>query len=184
MLQSIHASMLKNRSSLRIPLIVLLAVIGWIAGRYFFFLPKYETGQAAPDIEAKLLDGSAFRLADLRGRYVLLHFWGSWCGPCRRENPLIASLYARYGGEAFEVVSIAVEKDAARAYAAAQQDGINWRYQLAEATPSLRFFDAPIANAFGVKRLPYLILIDPQGYIRLVDTDLEHVEALLKRRGQ
>lgn len=166
------------------PLIVLLAAIGWMAGRYFFFLPKYQAGQAAPHIEAQLADGSTFRLADLRGRYVLLQFWGSWCGPCRRENPLIASLYARYGGERFEVVSVAIEKDAARAYAAAQQDGLNWKYQLAETTPSLRFFDAPIANAFGVKRLPYLILLDPQGYIRLVDTDLARVEALLNQHEQ
>lgn len=176
--------MSQKRSSIRIPLIVLLAIIGWLAGRHFFFLPKYHTGQAAPDIEAQLPDGSAFRLTDLRGRYVLLHFWGSWCGPCRQENPLIASLYARYGGEHFEVVSIAVEKDAARAYAAAQQDGLNWKYQLAETTPSLRFFDAPIANAFGVKRLPYLILLDPQGHIRQMDTDPKRVEVLLQKRGQ
>ena len=64
------------------------------------------TGDQAPNFKATLVDGTKFQLSDLGGHYVLLGFWGSWCGPCRRENPNLVQFYKEHKGE-ITIVSIA-----------------------------------------------------------------------------
>ena len=126
-----------------------VAVVLILAGRYIYFMPQLDSGENAPAFSATLPDGSRFQLDQLKGRYVLMHFWGSWCGPCRSENPQLVALYQRFGGEHFEIVSVGIEKDPARWERAGKQDGLNWPFQLVEITPSFRFFDSPIANQIG-----------------------------------
>ncbi len=159
---------------------ILIAVIAIVAiGRIAYFWPKYKSGESAPEFQATLPDGKGFRLSALRNKYVLLHFWGSWCGPCRVENPQLVALYKKYKGDKFDIVSVAIEKDASRWQRALTQDGLTWPYQMMEITPSLRFFDAPIANQFGVKKLPSLFLLRPGGAIILVDPSIEELQHAL-----
>ena len=85
--------------------ISLLFVLALVLGRYVYFKPSVSHGEAAPEISATLLNGSEFKLSALRGNYVLLDFWGSWCGPCRRENPSLVKLYNTFHGQSFEAAS-------------------------------------------------------------------------------
>ena len=157
-----------------------VAVVLILAGRYIYFMPRLDSGETAPAFSASLPDGSRFQLDQLKGKYVLMHFWGSWCGPCRSENPQLVALYQRFGGERFEIVSVGIEKDAARWERAIKQDGLNWPWQLVEITPSFRFFDSPIANQFSVKKLPTLFLLNPEGEIVLVDVSVEKLAQYLE----
>ena len=157
-----------------------IAIVLILAGRYIYFMPRLDSGETAPAFSATLPDGSPFQLDQLRGRYVLMHFWGSWCGPCRSENPQLVAMYQRFGGDRFEIVSVGIEKDPARWERARGQDGLNWAWQLVEITPSLRFFDSPIANQFSVKKLPTLFLLNPEGEIVLVDVSVEKLTQYLE----
>ena len=159
----------------------ILLVIAAFLGRYIYFLPRYSGGESAPNFEAVLPDGQGFRLSDLKGKYVVLHFWGSWCGPCRRENPQLVVLNQKFGNEKVSMVSVAIEKDGTRWETARLQDGLNWPLQFMETTPSLRFFDSPIANQFGVKKLPTLFLLNPDGKIVAADASPTALEALLSK---
>ncbi|MCB0638618.1 MAG: TlpA family protein disulfide reductase, partial [Lewinella sp.] len=151
--------------------IVLLLAAGWFIGRYFYFMPKYTNGVDAPVFNATLANGQPFALEDLRGNYVLLDFWGSWCPPCRAQNPALRKLYDDYqsvtfpDGARFNVVSVAIERDSARWQRAIAQDDLHWPYHIMQQTASLHFFDAPIANQYGIRQVPSSYLIDPQGQI-------------------
>lgn len=109
-------------------LIAVLLIAGFYIGRYLYFMPKFTNGRSAPNFTAQLMDGSSFELTDLQGQYVLLDFWGSWCGPCRAQNPSIVALYQQYNNqtftdaEGFSVLNIGVEKDSSRWARAISQD--------------------------------------------------------------
>ena len=89
-----------------IPLIILAVYFG---GRAWYFTPSVGEEEIAADFSAVRADGQPFNLSDLRGEYVLLDFWGSWCGPCRRESPALVALQDK-----ITIVSIAIEKDSSR----------------------------------------------------------------------
>jgi len=80
--------------------LLLILVLGFIAN-YVYRLPKFDDGEIAPQFTASLADGSEFSLESLKGNYVLLDFWGSWCAPCRRENPSIVELYNTFNEASF-----------------------------------------------------------------------------------
>jgi thiol-disulfide isomerase/thioredoxin len=156
-------------------LIIIAAVLLYYAGRYIYFMPKYGSGQDAPGFTAQLMNGEEFSLSNLRGQYVLLEFWGSWCGPCRQENPLIVQLYQRYREEAFTVVSIGIETSADRWKRAIQYDGLEWDYHIGQ----FNNFKSEIAQLYGVRQLPTKYLIDPKGQIIAVNPTIVEVEEIL-----
>ncbi len=169
-------------------LLVVLVLVAVLIGRYLYFLPKYTNGRAAPAFEATLRDGSPFALQDLRGSYVLLDFWGSWCGPCRVQNPAWVATYRTFSGQTFadgrgfHIVNVGVERDSARWLQAITQDRLDWPYHTMDVTSSLRFFNGGIAELYGITQVPTSYLIDPQGQIIGVDMSPEMVQRLLRQR--
>ena len=167
-------------------LLLITLIATWI-GRYFYLQPRFGGGQEAPAFQAQRLDGRPFDLRDLRGHYVLLDFWGSWCGPCRAESPALRQVYEQFheapfrDAAGFTVVSIAVERDAARVVPALRQDGRNWPYQLVDLTGSLRFFNGPLARLYGVRQLPTSYLIGPGGLIMATNPAPAEVAAVLRQ---
>ena len=137
-----------------------------------------SNGDKAPDFEAELIDGSGFRLSDLRGDYVLLDFWGSWCGPCRRENPHIAALYKKYDGK-LKVVTIALEKNLKHWKKAADYDGFTWKYQIVEQSRLVML--SALARKYGVTNLPTKFLITPEGEL-MSDLSFEKMDAVLAEK--
>jgi thiol-disulfide isomerase/thioredoxin len=168
--------------------LVVLVLAGVLIGRYLYFLPKYTNGRVAPAFEAVLRDGSPFALQDLRGSYVLLDFWGSWCGPCRVQNPAWVAMYQEFSsqtfadGRGFHIVNVGVERDSARWLQAIAQDRLGWPHHIMDATSSLRFFNGGIAELYGIKQVPTSYLIDPQGQIIGVGMSPEMVQRLLRQR--
>lgn len=129
---------------------------------FYFFVQNTgaEQGDIAPDFEAELIDGSSFKLSDLRGKYVVLEFWASWCGPCIRTNKNLVTLYSKYPDK-FEVVTIALEKGGDRWKSASKRVGFNWKYQIVEKHKLVMLSE--IARKYGVSEIPAKFLISPEG---------------------
>ncbi len=129
----------------------------------------------APEIETTLIDGAAFKLSELRGQYVVLDFWGSWCGPCLAEAPQLVALHQKFGDEVV-FVSIAFEKNDKRWKQTSERFGFDWKYQAVEMTPIL--LGSPIARAYGVSDIPAKFIVTPDGKL-LRGMDFNQMDAFL-----
>lgn len=169
-------------------LIAILLVAGIFIGRYLYFMPKFTNGRSAPNFTAQLKDGSPFELSDLRGNYVFLDFWGSWCGPCLVQNPSIVALYQQYHGKPFKeaqdfvVVNVGIERDSARWANAIARQKLDWPHHIMDQSTSLKFFNGPISDLYGIAEVPTSYLIDPQGQIIGVNMEAEQVARLLDQQ--
>jgi len=161
-----------------------LVVMGYYTVRGYYLKPKLVQGQKAFEIVDKLPDGSRFSLSDLKGQYVLIDFWGSWCGPCLESHPALVQLYKRFHGQTFadatdfEIVSIAVESNDRNWQYIIREDQLYWLYHLLGS----EMFDSPIVKAYNVKQVPTKFLINPQGFILAVDPSMSQVINMLQSR--
>lgn len=121
----------------------------------------YGVGDVAPDIVMNGPDGVEHKLSDLRGKVVLLDFWASWCGPCRRENPNVVNAYNEYQPKGFEVFSVSLDKQAERWAQAIEQDGLIWPNHVSD----LSGWQNAASRAYGVTSIPHAVLIDQNGVI-------------------
>lgn len=164
-------------------ILLAILILGYVA-YYFYKKPKFINGEQAPKIQAELIDGRSFSLDDLKGKYVLIDFWGSWCGPCRRDNPSIVALHDEFNqktfdnAHGFEVVSIAIESNRDRMIKAIQKDGLKWDYHIIQ----LDRFDSPIAKKYGIKEIPTKYLLNPDGYIMGVNQSYDEIRSMLHDR--
>ena len=118
-----------------------------------------QVGNKYIDFEAVQPDGRVAKLSDYvgKGKYVLVDFWASWCGPCKEEIPYIRSVYKKYAGKKFDVVSVAVWDKPEDTIVAASEHGVTWNQILnAGKIPG---------GLYGIEAIPCLILIDPDGVI-------------------
>mgnify|MGYP003348143968 CR=1 FL=1 len=123
-------------------------------------LIKLPVGSAAPSIELNTIEGKKFSLADLRGKVILLDFWASWCGPCRRANPELVSLYKKYKGPGFEILGVSLDDNMNSWKAAVKADGITWP-QVSE----LKKWDSKCVSDYHIEAIPFSVLIDAKGKI-------------------
>ncbi|GJM31174.1 MAG: hypothetical protein DHS20C18_01750 [Saprospiraceae bacterium] len=165
--------------------ILLFGLIIFYIGRYFYMKPKFINGETAKDFSAELLNGEEMQLSGLKGKYVLLDFWASWCGPCRVQNPELVKLYHKYhqatfnNAEGFEIVSVGVERNETAWQKAIERDGLIWKYHILDQTESLKFFDAPISSLYKVRSLPTAYLINPEGMIVGVNLEAVQIDRIL-----
>lgn len=168
---------------------ILLAVVLLVyVGRYFYMQPKVVNGENSPQISGTLLNGEAFDLKDLKGKYVLVDFWGSWCQPCLVEMPGIVMINDKYKNAQFKeangltLVSVAIERDENRWRKAVNRIGMPWKHHLADITSSFKFINSPIASEFGVKQVPSKFLLNEEGVIIGVNQSIEELDAFLAKR--
>jgi thiol-disulfide isomerase/thioredoxin len=159
----------------------LAALAGFYLVKSFVLSPKLVQGQKAPELKGPLPDGSKFNLHDLKGQYILLDFWGSWCGPCIESHPALVEVYNQFHDKAFtdasnfEIVSVAVENNDKNWAYIIQRDHLNWKYHLL----ATNLFESDIVKTYSVKQLPTRFLINPKGIIIAVDPSISQVAGTL-----
>ena len=118
-------------------------------------------GAVAPDLAFENPDGKVLKLSDLRGKYVLIDFWASWCGPCRKENPNVVKLYKQYHDKGFEVYSVSLDRDKNSWIKAIEKDNLMWTNHVSD----LKYWSSEGAKIYGVSSIPSTFLIDKEGHI-------------------
>lgn len=135
-----------------------------------------ENKNLAPEIEAKLIDGSDFKLSELRGEYILLDFWASWCGPCLADMPKLMAMHEKYGDRVV-FVSIAFEKNDKRWKSVSEKAGFSWKHQIVEEAKIL--LASPISRAYGVADIPAKFIVTPEGEL-ISGMNFEQMDAYLE----
>lgn len=136
--------------------------------------PSVEAGQPAPAFAAEDKDGRRVALGDFRGRYVLLDFWASWCGPCRAENPNVLKAYERFKGKGFTVLGYSLDESREKWLGAVEADGMPWTQVIGGGG-----LNDSVVRTYGVTGIPSNFLIDPEGRIVAVDLRGERLEKTL-----
>jgi thiol-disulfide isomerase/thioredoxin len=117
--------------------------------------------RVAPEIALKNPDGVEMKLSSLRGQYVLIDFWASWCMPCRRENPNVVRLYNKYKNKGFTIFSVSLDKDAEAWKEAIEKDGLVWPNHVSD----LLQWNSPLPQLYGFSGIPHTVLMNPEGNI-------------------
>jgi peroxiredoxin len=118
--------------------------------------------QPAPAFEGTTLDSATIRLADYRGRYVLVDFWGTWCPPCLGEVPFLKQAYATYPRDRFDILAVSVNDHPDDLRAFIEREGLAWKQVVQhELDPDRR----QIVEAYQITGYPSTFLIDPEGVI-------------------
>lgn len=135
-----------------------------------------KKGEKAPDIAIPNAQGKTMRLSDLKGKVVLIDFWASWCGPCRKAMPALRRSYASYKLKGFEIYGISLDEDRNDWKKATVADKISW-VQVNEPGG----WESNTAKAWNIEALPSSFLLDQQGKIVAVNPSEEELNALLKK---
>lgn len=117
--------------------------------------------ETAPDFTLKSNSGENIRLAEQRGKVVMLNFWATWCAPCRKEMPLLDDLYNRYNAAGFELYGVNVEPESEPANKMAKEMGLNF--------PILYDTDSKVSRLYNVDAMPTTVVIDRDGNVRYVN---------------
>lgn len=121
---------------------------------------KSWIGKPAPDLQMPDPNGKNVSLKSFRGKYVLVDFWASWCGPCRQENPNIVKAYNDFKGRNFTIVGVSLDRDKQNWLQAIRQDQLNWTH-----ISDLAYWNSAAVTIFKFDAIPYSVLLDPQGNV-------------------
>jgi peroxiredoxin len=115
-------------------------------------------------------------LSSFRGQYVLVDFWASWCGPCRRENPNVVKVFNKFRDKNFTILSVSLDRSDAKDkwLAAIHKDGLTWTH-----VSDLKYWDNAVAKQYGIRAIPQNLLLDPQGKIIAKNLRGEDLDARL-----
>lgn len=115
------------------------------------------TGRPAPEISLKDMNGNAVTLSSYKGKYVLVDFWASWCGPCRQENPNVVAAYNKYKAKNFTVLGVSVDENQSAWKKAVEKDKLTWTQLIDE--------KGVAANTYQVTGIPFNVLVNPEGVV-------------------
>ncbi len=119
-----------------------------------------SVGAPAPEIALSDTTGNPVPLSSLRGKYVLVDFWASWCGPCRAENPNVVRMYNKFKDKGFAIYSVSLDKDKGSWTKAIRNDNLTWNH-----VSDLKFWQSAAAQQYGVQAIPATFLLDRTGKI-------------------
>lgn len=134
-----------------------------------------KIGNVAPEITLNNTDGQVVTLSSLKGKTVLIDFWASWCGPCRKANPEIRKVYQKFKNKGFEIYGVSFDRDKQAWLNAIKMDKLDWIN-----VSDLLYWQSPLAKLYNVEAIPYNYLIDKEGKIINKDVNIIELESYLK----
>ena len=132
-----------------------------------------SVGEKASEISLPDTKGSNLSLSSLQGKVVLIDFWASWCGPCRRSEPELKKLYEKYQSKGFEIYGISVDEDKFAWKTAIKQDKINWLH--------VNDDKGVVAGKWNVMYIPYTYLLDKTGKVVAVNPSHQQLDELIQK---
>jgi len=130
-----------------------------------------QVKKKVPDITLKDTSGTQVKLSSLKGKIVLIDFWASWCGPCRRANKHLKTLYSKYKDQGLEILSISVDESKQDWKDAIKQDKTTWLHV---------YDDKNYANGWKIQYIPTTYLVDKEGNFAAINPELDQLEDLIK----
>lgn len=117
-------------------------------------------GKLAPEISLPDTEGNEIKLSSFRGKYVLVDFWASWCGPCRTENPNVVEAYKEFKNKNFTILGVSLDQNKAAWIKAIVQDQLNWKH-----ISDLKMWRSEVVSLYHIEGIPFNVLVDPEGII-------------------
>jgi peroxiredoxin len=147
-------------------------------GQMLQAIKRVAIGAQAPDFSQTTPEGKVVRLADYRGKYVLVDFWASWCRPCRQENPAVVKVYNEFKGRNFDILGVSLDNEQGREkwLKAIRDDQLAWMQ-----VSDLKGWENEVARLYHVQGVPQNFLIDPSGKIIAANLRGDELQAALAK---